>query len=98
MTFVGELSVTVTVAELVPFSATDEGESVQLELGGPPLQLRATEPRKFPNEVSVTVKLASWPEGMVCEPGAAVRVKSLTVRMKDCVTRPAAFCAVTVRR
>jgi len=70
--------VTAAVAELDPFSFSDEGEIVHLEVGGPPKHVRGTFPTNPPRGARVSVKTADLAMGIVCEVGVAEMVKSPT--------------------
>ena len=56
---------------------TEEGDTVQVEPVGAPLQVSATVWLKPPELSRFSVKLAAWPALMVAEPEAAVTEKSV---------------------
>jgi hypothetical protein len=72
------LNVTVVDTDVDPLRLTTWGETVHVEFCGAPLQLSVTFPVKPPIGVSVMLKIARCPDGMLWDAGDTDMEKSPT--------------------
>ena len=80
----GTAKSTVTLAVSDPdVSVTDDGTTVHVEFGGPPLQVRLMVPWNPVVDDSVSIKTAMWPGGMLSVVGETAIVKSPTLRFAE---------------
>ena len=76
--FLAKLIVTVAVAEFEPFSVSVVGETVHLDVEGPPVHVRGTFPMNPPMGTKLSVKTADFAIEIVRDVGVAEMVKSPT--------------------
>jgi len=82
----GTAKSTVTLAVSDPdVSVTDDGTTVHVEFGGPPLQVRLMVPWNPVVDDSVSIKTAMWPGGMLSVMGETAIVKSPTLRFAEAI-------------
>jgi hypothetical protein len=73
--FLAKLTVTFAIADPEPLRVTLAGDTLQVELRGPPPHVNRTVPVKPFTGVTVSVNVAVCAIGMVCEAGEAKILK-----------------------
>jgi hypothetical protein len=89
LTFCGGCGFTEIVAEAEPLRATEAGDTLHVEFGGAPVQLRVTVPEKPFAAFRAAEYTAVCPDGMVCDDGVTVRLKSVTEKLCETVVAAA---------
>jgi len=69
------------VAELEPLRATETGDTMHVDFGGPPVQPSVTVPEKPFTAFRAAEYTAVCPDETVCDDGVTVRLKSLTEKL-----------------